>query len=212
MKMKKLLRMACLLAVFCLLLGQGAEATRELPPLRVAQFPLQVQSRMTPSQKVQDHLETLLDRSLHIPFNDSLRVLAFLPEGECYAALDKVAAAAGNKPRLKELMRPLADELQADLVVIPVLAGFEQYQSMSWHHWGRYILHSYASVQIVGYDRKADEVISKTVSRRYDDEVSLQGEVQNLAYEAMDEALRRAKLHDRVWEWKLRKYGYGKKQ
>ncbi|SHK40636.1 hypothetical protein SAMN05216582_103157 [Selenomonas ruminantium] len=209
--MKKLLSLVCMLAVFCLLSG-AAEATRELPPLpplRVAQFPLQMQGRMQPAPHVQDKLERLIDRSLHIPFNDSLQVLSFIPEGECFAAWDKVCAAGGDKVRIKDLMRPLAQELKADLVVMPVLAGYEQYQSMSWHHWGRYILHSYASVRIVGYDRVADEVFSKTVSRRYDDEISLQGDVDNLAYEAMDGALRQARIHDRVWEWKARKYGTG---
>ncbi len=201
--MKKLTVVVFLISFLYLMGGALAEAA-ERTPLRVAQFPLTIQSYMTPTQDVHDRLEKLIDRSLHVPLNGTLKAVQYIPEAECWAAWEEVYAEAGGKVKVKELMRPVADKLQADLVVMPLLTGYEQYQTMSWHRWGRYIVHSYAAVQINGYDRAKDEVFSKGASRYYNDEYASQGDVSRLAYEAMDEALRSAKIHDRVWAWRDR--------
>lgn len=205
--MKKLALFFSLCLCFCLFGTGSAEATREPAPFWVAQFPLQVESRMAPSQAVHDRLEKLVDRSMHIPLNGTLKAVRYIPERQCQTAWEAVRSEAGRKARLKELMRPLAEKLQADFVVIPILSGYEQYETMSWHRWGRRITHSYACVQIVGYDRLKDEAFSKTVSRSFDDEYSSQGDVSTLAYEAMDAALREAQVHDRIWEMKRRMVG-----
>ena len=176
----------------------------ERVPLRVAQFPLLVQSYMTPAQDVQDRLETLVDRSLHVPLNGTLNAVYYIPEQECKAALEEARAGAVGKVKLKDLMRPVAEKLNADLVVLPVLTGYEQYQTSSWHRWGRLILHSYAAVEIVGFDKSKDEVFSKGASRHFNDEYSTQGDVSLLAYDVMNEALHKAKLHDRIWIWRER--------
>ena len=200
--MKKTGILAVLL-LFVLLLAGTVEAGSRIP-LRVAQYPLLIQSRMFPSQAVQDDLGRLIDRSLHVPLNGTLQAVDYIPERECLAALEEVKAEAKGKIKLKDLMRPLAEKLQADLVVVPVLTGYEQYQTMSWHRWGRYIIHSYAAVEIIGFDRSKDEVFRKGDSRQFNDEYSTQGDVSLLAHEVMDEALRRAKVHERVWIWKDR--------
>lgn len=199
--MKKLTVIGCLLALFCLLLGTLAEAA-ERAPMRVAQYPLLIQSRMMPSQAVQEDLGRLVDRSLHVPLNGTLQAVEYIPERECMAALEAVQAEQGSRAKLKDIMRPLAEKLQADLIVVPVLTGYEQYQTMSWHRWGRYIIHSYAAVEITGFDRSKDEVFRKGDSRQFNDEYSTQGDVSLLAHEVMEEALRRAKVHERVWIWK----------
>lgn len=200
--MKKTGILAVLL-LFVLLLAGTVEAGSRIP-LRVAQYPLLIQSRMFPSQAVQDDLGRLIDRSLHVPLNGTLQAVDYISERECLAALEEVKAEAKGKIKLKDLMRPLAEKLQADLVVVPVLTGYEQYQTMSWHRWGRYIIHSYAAVEIIGFDRSKDEVFRKGDSRQFNDEYSTQGDVSLLAHEVMDEALRRAKVHERVWIWKDR--------
>ncbi|MCR5758344.1 MAG: hypothetical protein K6F95_10620 [Selenomonas sp.] len=188
-----------LVIFICVVSVRGLAAERV--PLRVAQFPLTVQSYRTPPQDVQDQLERLVDRSLHIPLNATLQAVAYIPEKECLAALETVQNGVSGKVKMKALMRPLAEQLRADLIVMPVLTGYEQYQTMSWHRWGRYITRSYAAVEIVGYDKSKDEVFCKGASRHFNDEYSTQGDVRNMAYEVMDEALRRAKVHERIWIW-----------
>lgn len=192
------------LTFFMLILSVQVLAA-ERTPLRVAQYPMLIQSRMMPSQAVQDDLERLVDRSLHVPLNGTLKAVEYISENECLAALDEVQQEAGAKAKMKDLLRPLADKLQADLVVVPVLTGYEQYQRMSWHRWGCYITHSYASVQVMGYDKSRDEVFKKGASRQFSDEYSTQGDVSLLAHEVMEEALRQAKIHERVWIWHEKK-------
>ena len=196
-------KITLLVTLFLCILSVQAWAAERIP-LRVAQFPLLVQSYMTPAQEVQDRLETLVDRSLHVPLNGTLNAVYYIPEKDCQAALEEARASAASKVKLKDLMRPVAEKLNADLVVIPVLTGYEQYQTMSWHRWGRYIVHSYAAVEIVGFDKSKDEVFSKGASRHFNDEYSTQGDVSQLAYDVMNEALHKAKLHDRIWIWRER--------
>ena len=193
-----------LLALFMFILSMQVFAA-ERTPLRVAQFPLLIHSRMVPAQAVQDDLEKLVDRSLHVPLNGTLQAVVYIPEKECLAAMEDVQQEAGKRSKLQDLMRPLAEKLQADLVVVPELTGYEQFQTMSWHRWGRYITHSYAAVQITGYDKSKDEVFRKGSSRQFNDEYSTQGDVSLLAHEVMDEALRQAKIHERVWIWRDQK-------
>lgn len=191
--------MLCLL-LFALPASAGAQ---ERVPLRVARLPLSVESGSMPSQQVLDRLERQIDRSLHVPLNGVLKAVEYIPEQECLEALDQVIRENGARPpRRKEAARILAERLQADLVVLPVLDDYEQYTTFSWR-WDRgEILHSFASVQIAGYDRGKQESFQKSASRIYEDEYSIAGEVSVLAGQAMDEALREAKLHDRIQNWK----------
>lgn len=190
-------KIALLFAVLWCMLSMQAMAS-EQRPLRIAQFPLQIQSRMTPAQNVQDKLETLVDRSLHIPLNGTLHYAEYIPEQECLQALADVQDEASGKRRLKDLLAPVAEKLQADLVIMPVLTGYEQYQTMSWYRWGRHITHSYAAVQIAGFDRLRGEAFVKGDSRQFHDEYSTQGEVGNMALEVMRNALLRAEVRERL--------------
>lgn len=196
--MRRLLGMILVLMVFLPAMADAAERV----PLRVAQLPLKIESYMVPSQNVRDSLEKQVDRSLHVPLNETLKAVEFIPEDECLSAWEELAAEQGKRVKAKDLVKPLAEKLHADLVVVPILTGYEQYTRMSFR-WDRgVILHSYAAVQIAGYDRQSDEVFRKGASRWFDDEYSAAGEVSLLAREAMDAALQDAAIHDRVWKWK----------
>lgn len=188
------------LAMLFLLVAQVDAAQRV--PLRVVQLPLKLECSMRPSSAVLDSLEKQVDQSLHVPLNGTLKAVEYIPEDECLKALDEIVSAAGKGVKAKAVVKPLAEKLQADLVVMPILTGYEQYTRMSFR-WSRgLMLHSYAAVQIVGYDRQSDEVFRKGASRWFDDEYSAAGEVSQLAREAMDSALRDAAIHERVGKWK----------
>lgn len=193
-----------LLGVLFLFIVSAQAWAAERVPLRVAQFPLLVQSYMQPAQNVQDRLEKRIDRSLHVPLNGTLNAVYYIPEQECLEALEDVKNEAAGKEKLRDLMRPVAEKLNADLVVLPLLTGYEQYETMSWYRWGRHITHSYASVEIMGYDKAKDEVFRKSATRQFHDEYSTQADVSRLAYEALEEALQSAKVHERVWIWRER--------
>ncbi|MFV0636595.1 hypothetical protein [Mitsuokella sp.] len=194
--MRKIVAVSCFL--FVLLLSVTALAA-ERQPQRIAQFPMVIESWQQPSADVQDELETKIDRALHVPLNDTLKAVEYIPEKDCEAAWDEVAANMTGKMRIKNMAKPIAEKLNADLVVIPVLAGYEQYTTMSWYWDHDMILHSYAEVQLVVYDRTTDKLVYKKSSDFYEDEYSTTGTAAYLARGCMDNVIRDANLHGLLW-------------
>lgn len=194
-------RLLCtVLVTFSLWLLPAWGEAAEHAPLRVAQVPLVVTDScwQVPSQAVQDTLERKIDRALHVPLNGVLQAVTFLPEKDCEQALDDAYAALGRRARLRDVVRHMGTQLDADLVVVPVLTGYEQYTHFGWHWERGPYLHSYAAVTLGIYDRRTDEAFSKVGSRMFDDEYAAWGEVATLVQEAMDQALQEAGLHTRL--------------
>ncbi len=164
-------------------------------PLKVAQMPTVVTSFCSPSKAVLAKLDGRVDDALHLPLNDTLQLVSFVPEEDVVAAYED--AQAGSK-KGKDIVRAMGESLGADIVVLPVVTGYEQYEHMSWH-WDRGMIRtSYAAVSLYVYDRAEDRVIDKGASRSYSDELSVQGEVSLMVDECMDQALREADLHELV--------------
>lgn len=194
--MRNVAAVCCFLLV--LLLSVTALAA-ERQPQRIAQFPLVIESWQQPSSDVQDELETKIDRALHVPLNDTLKAVEYIPEKNCLAAWDEVESGLTGKARIKDMAKPIAEKLNADLVVIPVVAGYEQYTTMSWYWDHDMILHSYAEIQLVVYDRTTDKLVYKKSSDFYDDEYSTTGTASYLARNCMDNVIRDANLHGFLW-------------
>lgn len=178
------------LALFCSLTALASAA-----PLRLAQAPVITQA-YCPEDTLQD-LEKLVSRATHVPLNGYLNVVEYLPEKEILTALGDLRQGTGRRVKYKELVRPLAEKLQADMVVLPVLTGYQEFHRMSWHRG--LIYHCYASVDLYVYDARTDEIIKKSASRFFDDEGSARGTAYNMAHEAMDEVLRASQLHERIY-------------
>ena len=167
----------------------------EASSLRLAQVPVIAEAYCTPD--VEASLEAQVNRATHVPLNGYLKMVEYLPDQDVMMALRDVRQEAGRKGRYKEMVKPLAERLQADMVVLPVLTGYQQWQRMSWCQG--MIYHCYASVDLYVYDARTDELIKKSASRFYDDESSARGTAANLAKEAMDDVLRASKLHERIY-------------
>lgn len=194
--MRKVISILCMLV---LLAACSAASAAERQPLKVAQFPLIVQSSwQTPGDNVTDDLESQIDRALHVPLNGTLHRVEYLPEKDCLAAWDTAAESSGSH-KLKNMVRNIADTLGADLVVIPVVNDYVQYTTYSWR-WDRdIILHSYVSLELAVYDRASDKVVDKKASRFYDDEYSTTGTASYLAHEAMDDLVQQVNLRSYIW-------------
>lgn len=197
------------LAIMLLLSWNVADAA-ERQPVRIAQVPLIVSSGcwQVPGQPVQDDLERQIDRALHVPLNGVLNAVTYLPEDDSEKAMDDAYAALGERARLKDVVRHMGEQMNADLVVVPVLTSYEQFVRHSWH-WDRgLILHSYAALSLGVYDRRTDEAFVKQASRLYEDDYSTAGSVENLARKCTDEVVREADLRGRLAE--ARDAGAGK--
>jgi hypothetical protein len=142
-------------------------------------------------------LNAQVSRATHVPLNGYLQLVEYLPGNELTAAMSEVRQEMGPKAKDKELLRPLAARLQADMVVLPVLTGYQEYHHVSWRRG--LINHCYASVDLYIYDARTDEVIKKSASRFFDDESSARGTAYNLAREAMYQVLSDSRLHERVY-------------
>ncbi len=192
-------KVAAVCCFFLVLLLSVTALAAERQPQRIAQFPLVIESWQQPSSDVQDELETKIDRALHVPLNDTLKAVEYIPEKNCLAAWDEVESGLTGKARIKDMAKPIAEKLNADLVVIPVVAGYEQYTTMSWYWDHDMILHSYAEIQLVVYDRTTDKLVYKKSSDFYDDEYSTTGTASYLARNCMDNVIRDVNLHGFLW-------------
>jgi len=186
-----------LLAVLLL----GLASCTEAAPLRLAQYPV-IDRTWCPREVLMD-LNARVSRATHVPLNGYLQMVEYLPGNELAAAMSEVRREEGPKAKDKELLRPLAARLQADMVVLPILDGYQEWQRMSWRRGTIY--HSYASVMLYVYDARTDEVVKKGASRFYDGETSTRASAAYLVREAMDEALHTSRLHERIYPAKDKK-------
>lgn len=197
--MKKLIVLLCMLL---LALSAGVASAAEKMPFRIARVPIIVTSAMMPTDEVLTGLERQIDRATHVPLNGTLGAVEYLDETECGRIYADILDGHYGKILRREAAEKLAELMDADLVIIPQLMGYEEYVRPSWHWDRREILHSYAQVRIAGYDRAEGKPFSESVVRTYDDEYSLRGQVERLASDAMTMVLDEARVHDRVWRWK----------
>ena len=198
--------MGCLCLMAVLLLMTSAADAAERTPLRIARLPLQVQCSTADDAAV-DRIETQLDRAMHVPLNGTLQVVKEIPDSQVEAALDEVLAQlrqSNRRVRLQDAMKPLADKLQADLVVCPVLNDYEQWTEISWNWRHAELLHSYVAMEIAGYDRSSDETFHKSTSRFFNDEYSPAGLADSLSIECVDELIQSTDLRKRVSVWHTR--------
>lgn len=193
-------RFLFLLLMFSLcLMPDSASAEEHLA--RIARIPIILQTSQIPDRETMASLETKLDRALHIPLNKTLQVAEYLPEAECEAALKSVLAEmgrTGKKVKLKDAMKPLADKLQADIVVCPVLTSYSQYSyiSFNWNHGN--IICSTAAVELAGYERASDQAFRKKFEKSFRDEYSPWGTADALANECMDHVIDETGLHNMI--------------
>ncbi len=128
---KKYLILCALLSLFlCLISSVAFAATNEPPkPLRLARVPLVVRAYSADAE-VEDIIENRLDLALHVPLNDTMHYVEEIPQSEVESALNDVLADLKTKHRrvkMKDAMQPLAEKLDADLVVCPVLTTYYEY-------------------------------------------------------------------------------------
>ncbi len=184
---------AVVAALFCL------TATVAAAPIRIARLPIIVKGATHPDTATMDALESKIDRAVNVPLNGVLNIVEFLPEGECEEALAGVIAdrrrQTGKKRIMyKEVMKELAQKMDADLVVCPVLTEYYErvYPVFSVNH-GMVVV-AYAGVQITGYDGRTDKVFNAKRSRSAHDDYGTQTQVKALALACMDDALAEAEL------------------
>ena len=156
-------------------------------PLRLARLPIIFQSNK-PDFETCAVLETKIARAVHIPLNGTLKLIEQIETDESTAELNKIwqnMRAENKKSKLKDAMRPLAEKLNADIVVCPVLRRYSETYVQKTSNLETYLI-SNVSATLIVYDRRTDDLIEKKTSRSFSDSASAFGKASYLAGECFD--------------------------
>ena len=174
--------------------------------LRLARVPLIVRSSYA-DDEVENLLEDRLDSALHVPLNDTMHYVEELPASDVEAALDEVLAdlkKEKRRVRMKDAMQLLAEKLDADLVVCPVLTDYREiifYGGGGWD-WDSVadsmILESRVGLELDGYDRTTQENFSEATSRFYHEGYAPRGRASVLAKDALESLIAETDINERV--------------
>lgn len=186
-----------LVLLVMILFTMTAQATQ---PVRLARLPIIFQSKV-PDSETCSALETKIQRAIHIPLNGTLQLVEYLPEETSEQTLNGIwndIRTQNKKAKLAEAIRPLANELDADIVVCPVLRQYSQYESFfsSWD--GETYIYSCAEVELIVYDRRTDDLIDKKASQFYHDTYIRTGTASYLANICLDKVLDSTKLRQLI--------------
>ncbi len=192
--MKKFLSALIILMIFT-----TTCAAAEKNPVRIARLPIIFKSSV-PDVETCAELEMKIARAVHIPMNKTLQVADYLSPEKSAQALNDIwqkMRAENKKARLSDAMRPLAENLDADIIVCPVLLTYSQHVS-NFSGFGETYLHSSARAELIVYDRRTDNLIDKKVSRMYHDVLSTTGTADYLAKICFDKIIDDSKLRQLI--------------
>lgn len=198
---------ACFLACGGTMFAAQLEATVETRTVqtqrqtkRVAIIPLIDRTGGWLSQSGAARLMDRMDREFHIPLNETMHWVEFVNEDEASSVLGGAFSAQGKKARPELAARDAAQELDADLVLFLVVD--QCYQRIfygGWHWDGETYIESAASLTVYGYDRRHDRLIREPASRFERTTYHPSHEAEELALDALDEALREAHATDAIY-------------
>ena len=174
-------------------------ASAEKNPVRIARLPIIFKSTV-PDQNTCAELETKLERATHIPMNKTLQVAEYLPAEDTTKALDEIwqdMHSKNKKAHLKDAMRPLAEKINADIIVCPILLSYRQYVD-GFSGFDETYIYSYAQAELIVYDRRTDDLIDKKTSQMYRDAISIIGTADYLAKICFDKLIDATKLHQLI--------------
>ena len=190
--------------LLCATVTFAAEADSH--PFRLARVPLVVRVSSADAE-ARNVIENRLDLALHVPLNDTMHYVEEIPSSEVEAALDDVLADLKTKHRrvkMKDAMQPLAEKLDADLVVCPVLTDYREiifYGGGGWD-WDSVadsmILESRVGLELDGYDRTTQENFSEATSRFYHEGYAPRGRASVLAKDALESLIAETDINERV--------------
>ena len=141
-----------------------------------------------------------MDREFHIPLNETMHWVEFVNEDEAARALNDAISAQGKKKKPELAARDAAQDLDADLVVFLVVDQcYQRILHGGWRWDGETYIESAVSLTVFGYDRVHDRTIRVPASRFERTDYHPSYEAEELALDALDEALREARATDAIY-------------
>ena len=140
-------------------------------------------------REVIEEMKSRLVRDFHVPLNETLRAVVYAGDDGVQQAMKIIYDGKGT---LEERVREAAKATDADYIAGFVITNYEESSYRNWK--GDLILHSYVSLQLVGYDRERDLVIGLPASRSYNGEYTRSGTARILALFELDRLMDEAKF------------------
>ena len=182
MRFIKILTCLCMITLMC-----STCFAADKKPLRLARLPIIFQSNQ-PDFDTRAMLETKIARAVHIPLNGTLQLVEQIDMNESTSELNKIwqnMRSENKKSKLKDAMKPLAEKLNADIVVCPVLRRYSETYVQKTSNLETYLI-SNVSATLIVYDRRTDNLIEKKTSRSFSNSASKFGKASYLAGECFD--------------------------
>lgn len=185
-------------ALFVLILF--AATAQAASPVRIARLPIIFMST-APDVETCAELEMKIARAVHIPLNGTLQLAEYLPTKVSTQALNDIwrkMRTENKKAKLPDAMRPLAEEINADIIVCPIIKRYNQnvFNLAGWSDETG--LNSYVSVELIVYDRRTDNLIDKKASQMYRDDYSIIGTASYLAKICFDRVIDDSKIRQLI--------------
>ena len=131
--------------------------------------------------EVIEEMKSRFVRDFHVPLNETLRAVVYADDAGVQQAMKIIY---DGKGKLEERVREAAEATDADYIAGFVVTNYEESSYRNWK--GDLILHSYVSLQLIGYDRERDLVIDLPASRSYNGEYTRSGTARILALFELD--------------------------
>ena len=185
-----------LIALSVMMIFFAASASAQ--SVRLARLPIIFQCKLPDSDTCAE-LETKIERAVHIPLNGTLQLADYLDPKNSAIQFNDIwqnLRAQNKKARLTDVMRPLAEKLDADIIVCPVLKDFSQHVFSVC--CGETVLISHARAELIVYDRRTDELIDKKSSLFHNDVYHPRGTAEQLTKECFDKIIDASKLRQKI--------------
>lgn len=164
--------------------AQTAGTEEDLPPAPIGQRHIVLLRPVVPrsmSPEVIEEMTARLVRDFHVPLNETLRAVVYASDDGVRQTMKIIYSGKG---KLASRMREAAEATDADYIAGFVVTNYEESSYRNWK--GDLILHSYVSLQLIGYDRERDLVIDLPASRSYNGEYTRSGTARILVLFELD--------------------------
>lgn len=187
------------LIIFLLAANQTICAA-EKNPVRIACLPIILQ-RGTPDEETVAALEMKMARATNIPLNKTLQVAEYISSEDSTAALNKIwqrLRSENKKAKISDAVKILAKDLDADLVICPILRRYYEETIPAFGSSLETHLSSDVSAEMIVYDRRTDELADKKTSKSFHDSYNTLGRASYLAGECLDNLIIATKLREKI--------------
>lgn len=185
MRFMKIFTCFCIMILIC-----STCFAADKKPLRLARLPIIFQSNQ-PDYNTCVTLETKIARAVNIPMNGTLKLVEQIDMNESTSALNTIwqnMRVANKKSKLKDAIKPLAEKLNADIVVCPVLRRYSETYVQTNRSLESHLV-SNVSATLIVYDRRTDNLVEKNFSKHFNDSASGFGKASYLAGECFDKLI-----------------------